>query len=639
MNGKHKNKKQRGSAMLVTFAVTSLLAVGAVSYIGSATQVIRVSTRQTYDIQTTHLCESGVQSVLRNLWRPFKINQTFTEMESACSGASVESPRSTSGGEFDGIGRYSAGVISFYQPDGDSYTRIAVVRSVGWLDLNNNDQLDAEEPQKVVDVTARYALARSQVFDYTYFVNNYGWMDGFNPNDLIVNGDMRANGNFNFLNGSPTINGSVYAANNDKLSPPAAGLINAAPLKWANNTALTNQAASNSNNANNEWRWRQAYDPAIHGARGSATYEQWRDYIFDSDGAITNDKASGAVLGDSTGTKSWTRTSTGTAGTTTTLDGNPTDEVIMPDLSNLNYYIALSQQYVDNKPTYGDGVANPGYNQGAYVEVWDQTLNSGAGAYKRISTNGVVTGSASLIGTVSKPIKIHGPVTFTQDAVIKGYVSGQGTIYTGRNTHIVGSIRYVDPPDFRRTGGRNTIDQVDAYNEKKSFLGLAARGSVIMGNPQSFTASYPLQYMTPPFTKGRYDENGNWIPPFDANQVDSTGFKRYQSVMGNAYLNSIAEGVNQIDAILYTNFVGGGNIGVGGGGCIFNGSIISKDEAMVVFSLPMRMNYDTRIRERSLTKTPLIDLQLPRSPVMLRSTWQDRGFIFGSYYQGGGDMQ
>jgi len=40
------------------------------------------------------------------------------------------------------------------------------------------------------------------------------------------------------------------------------------------------------------------------------------------------------------------------------------------------------------------------------------------------------------------------------------------------------------------------------------------------------------------------------------------------------------------------------------------------------------MNYDSRIREREITQTPLIDLQLPRSPVMLRSTWQDRGFLF-----------
>ncbi|HTQ08930.1 MAG TPA: hypothetical protein VMI31_02550, partial [Fimbriimonadaceae bacterium] len=194
----------------------------------------------------------------------------------------------------------------------------------------------------------------------------------------------------------------------------------------------------------------------------------------------------------------------------------------------------------------------------------------------------------------------------------------------GRNVHIVGSIIYKNPPNFEGTN-QTTIDN---SNEKADILALAARGSVMMGDPSTFGNPYPLAYMTPPFTHGRYDENGNWIPPFNATAIDSTGFPEYESVMGNAYLHSIASPVNQIDAVVYTNFLGGGNIGTGGAGVQFNGSIISKDEAMVVWSLPMVMNYDSRIREREISKTPLIDIDLPRSPVMLRSTWQDRGFLF-----------
>ena len=136
--------------------------------------------------------------------------------------------------------------------------------------------------------------------------------------------------------------------------------------------------------------------------------------------------------------------------------------------------------------------------------------------------------------------------------------------------------------------------------------------------------------MTPPFTHGRYDENGNWIPPYDATQTDTTGFKKYQSVLGDTYIHSIASAVNQMDAIIYSNFCGGGDIGTGGSGVQMNGSIITKDEAMVVFSLPMYMNYDSRIKEKALTNKPLIDVNLPRSPVMLRSTWQDRGFSYGT---------
>ena len=49
---------------------------------------------------------------------------------------------------------------------------------------------------------------------------------------------------------------------------------------------------------------------------------------------------------------------------------------------------------------------------------------------------------------------------------------------------------------------------------------------------------------------------------------------------------------------------------------------------MVVWSLPMRENYDMRIRERSLNQTPLIDINLPRSPTLVQDSWEDRGFTY-----------
>ncbi|MCB8932849.1 MAG: hypothetical protein M9921_03455 [Fimbriimonadaceae bacterium] len=604
---RHPRNKRRGAALATTFLVMTLLAVATSSYIGSATTSVRLSKKMTTEAQTTHLCEAGIQSVLRDLWRPFKVTQTFTQMEAACTGASEGSPMVAVASDIPGVGRFAAGVVSFTNP-GDPYRRQVVVRSVGWLDLNNNGQLDAGEPRKTVDAGTEFQLSRSQVFDYVYFVNNYGWMDGFQPTWLTVNGDMRANGNFSILNGSPTINGSLVAANNDKLIPGAAGVVNTPPVKWSDSTYQANAASQ-------QW-WRQAYNPAVHGAKGSSTYEQWRDFIFESDGTIVNNRISGAAIMDATGKRAWQRPNTGAA-TTTMLDVSPTEEVVMPDLSDLEYYQNISTNYVDSKATYGDGSANPFAGQGAWVKVW----NTSTSTYDTVTSAGNLDGSAVLVGTSAHPVLIHGPVTFTQDCVIKGYVQGQGTIYAGRNVHVVGSVRYKTPPDFRGSD----MQAIDNANEKKDMLALAARGSVMMGNPNSFGNPYPLAYMTPPFTKPRLDDYGNVIPAFNALQIDASGKPRYKSVIPDATMNSIAEGVNQIDAVLYTNFVGGGNIGTGGGGVKFNGTLISKDEAMVVFSIPMEMNYDSRIRERTLTAQPLIDLALPRSPVLLRSTWHDRG--------------
>lgn len=619
MKGLNRKKNSKGAALVPVLGVLMLLSIAAGSFISSTSTTMKVALRQTQEIQTTHIAEAGVQLLTRNLWRNFKSTQAFADMETACSGASIGNPKAALSGTIPNVGAYAASVIAFTQPSGDTYTRYVTVRAVGWLDRDGDGALDAGEPRKTVDVMGRFQLQRSPVFDYTYFVNNYGWMDGFHQNDLIINGDMRANGNFNFLNGLPTVNGSVYACSNDKLTPAAAGLVNTGPVKWTDSTYATAAAS--------DPRMRQAYNSTIFGAQGTSQFEDNRDFVFESTADIVNNRTFGALLGDATGLKGWTRTSENGTLTTSTLDTRPTEEIVMPDLSDLSRYTTLSQTWVDSKATFGDGTANPNYGVGAKVEVWDQTLNSGAGAYKRLDTGGVVTGSAALIGTSAHPIKIHGPVTFTQDAVIKGYVSGQGTVYTGRNVHIVGSIRYSTGPDFR--GSNPTA--IDNANEKKDILGLAARGSVIMGNTSQFTDSYPLYYMKPPFTHGRYDDLGNWIPAYDATQTDSTGKKRYQSVLGDTYINSVSESVNTIDAILYTNFVGGGNIGTGGGGVQFNGTIISKDEAMVVFSMPMKMNYDNRIRERASNQKPLIDIDLPRSPTLFRSTWQDRGFGTGGY--------
>jgi hypothetical protein len=612
-NRKKSNRLRRGSALVTSFGLMALVAVATVSYVSSATQTVRQAHRQSLDVQTSHLCEAGVQMAMRRLWRQFKIDQTFADIDSSCSGASAGNPQIPQAGEIDSVGQFASGVISVTEPAGDPFTRIVVIRSVGWIDLNGNGVLDPDEPQKIVDVSAAYQLSRSQVFDYTYFVNNYGWMYGFQPSWLIINGDMRANGDMEFKDGMPTVNGSIYAAHNTKLTPGAAGLVNDGPVKWANSNYRTSSHA----------RMRPGYSSSIHGERGSEEYETWRDFIFDSEGSIVNNRAAGAVIADANGYRSWTRTSMGASPNFEILDTQQTEELVMPDLNDLGHYINLSQNFVDMKERYEDNSPNPHFGEGAWVKIYDPTATPPG--YREITENGVLTGSAMLVGTSGHPILVHGPVTVTQDVVIKGFVQGQGTLYAGRNVHIVGSVRYKHAPDFL---GANMLN-MDRQNEKKDMLALAARGSVIMGNPVSFSNPYPLKYMTPPFTKGRYDEHGNWIAPYNANQVDYTGKKRYMSTFTNAQMNAVAEGINQVDAILYTNFVGGGNIGTGGGGVQFNGTLICKDEAMVVYSLPMQMNYDNRIRERAVSQAPLIDLQLPRSPVLLRSSWKDRGFHFG----------
>ena len=61
-----------------------------------------------------------------------------------------------------------------------------------------------------------FGVDRSKVFDYAYFVNNYGWFEG---STITANGAVRANGDMS-LSQSPKVNGDVFAARNDELNVP-----------------------------------------------------------------------------------------------------------------------------------------------------------------------------------------------------------------------------------------------------------------------------------------------------------------------------------------------------------------------------------------------------------------------------------
>jgi len=221
---RHKLRRTRGSTLVTTLIMGGLATITGVAYLDIATQDMRTAAARMREVTAQNLADGGLQAIMQDIWRQFRIAQRFDAIHSALNGASPTSPRWIRNGTFAGVGNYTAAVIGYEQPD--SYTRRITVRSVGWVDRNNNGQLDAHEPRQVIEQTFDLALTRSAVFDYAYFVNNYGWMYGFSNEQLVMNGDARSNGDFEFRYGSggpPVINGSIYASPNEKLSPRAEG--------------------------------------------------------------------------------------------------------------------------------------------------------------------------------------------------------------------------------------------------------------------------------------------------------------------------------------------------------------------------------------------------------------------------------
>ena len=331
-------RRKQGTTLLATTMLMSLLSVAGLTYLSSASNVMKTAKCKALDVQMTQLCDAGVQTLLRTYWRDFRDSQAFDEMASDLAGASISHPKAVTSGSLPGAGNFSVGVISYSQPAGDVYSRVVTVRAVGYIDRNSNGSLDSNEPAKIVDVKVTFQLQRSQVFDYVYFVNNFGWMDGFGPSDLTMNGDLRANGDFSFTNGSPTVNGTVIATQNEKLSTGVSGNVIGSPVKWSNSTYATYQSSSNSFVS----RMRQSYDAATHGAKTSTGYKSWQDIVFDTNGSIVNNMLDGATLSDSSGSRGWQKATSSSTPTYNALDPAPSQEVVMPDLGDIADYQAAS---------------------------------------------------------------------------------------------------------------------------------------------------------------------------------------------------------------------------------------------------------------------------------------------------------
>lgn len=638
MKNKKRLSKEQGSVLIVSLFCLLLVVSLSVFYIDRSTIAYRQSRQNMEDAQVTAICEAGTQSELWSIWDPFRTTQKFVDMDTNLTGATEASPKSVTTQAVDDVGYFKSEVTEFVKDNNKPYERILTIRSTGWIDRDKNGLQGSHEPSKTTLTRYSITLNRSGVFDYVYFANNHGFATNFSPNSLIMNGDVRSNGDYTFTNGSGTFNGSITATFNDKLTPAAPGKVNQIPGKWS---LSTYEGKRNSET----WgpRMRPGYSASLAGAVGTSDFNRNRDLVFDPTFQLIDGRQFGSYMHDADGIRTWSDTSS-----TTLVDPIPSKELVMPNLidigsssdaANINgSRFARSKAWVNNKATYLDGTANPNFSgasgaqsntvsgspnanyKGAYLDVWNSSTNK----YQRLTTDGVVNSSILITGSSTYPIRIHGPVTIDGDVAIAGTIQGQGTIYAKRNIHIINDLKYKNPPDFR---GSNMVD-IDKATEKKDLVGLAANASIFIGNPTEYS-DFAIDLMTPPKTKSRIDEQGNLIPAFNAFEIDSYGRQRYRSLLeysNSSGWNNAKGDVNQIDAVMFANRYLGGEVGNSGGGCITNGSQISKERGISFRSTPAVMNYDNRLREREVPETPLIDIDLPRSPRFKKLMYQDLGF-------------
>jgi len=534
----------------------------------------------------------------------------------------------------DGIRVYIAVGDSPEHANGKSYAYLPLVATGEYV------YPDGLRATATVQEFVCFATGQSQVFNYAYFVNNYGWMSG---SGITINGDMRANGNVS-LSGS-VVNGFIYAAVNDELGVDGAVSLSSSP-KIYSQTYYRQKAGTSARPDRGDYDIEGAFD-----APSGSSY-------------TTIQKPSSRSAG--------TLSSSGAA-----IVNEGVDPVAMPFVSELSEYVtyANEQKGTLTAPAYSY-TDSAGANHAVSAKTV-QAHYTGAGPSGDPSL--ADAGALVLIGTRTNPIKLNGPVVVDSDVIIKGYVSGQGTVYSGRNIHIIGSIQYVDAP----TWGHQDADDAAtaAANDAKDRLGLVAKGNIVLGDssssswhssvdsyinggsssvvekyacdasdadigyPSTFQGSYTAKeyvagagsdgsgyfdkvrvttvglgtYHTETVTE-RVRSGYYWktvtkqvqVEDTETRLVNSPDRRYYETVCDDKILSSLKDsGIGRVDAVLYNNHGIFGTIGSGSSAFQLNGAIVCRDEGLIATAgNGINFNWDFRLMESPDPET----LGLPVGP-------------------------
>lgn len=344
------------------------------------------------------------------------------------------------------------------------------------------------------------AAIRSAVFNNAYFVNNYGWMNG---SSIVLNGDMRANGDIS-VTGS-VVNGRIYSAPNPEVG--AAGEISFAPVSTVVGYDRWGRAKL-SYTYPQVWGREKYYENVSSYARPtSPPHESFKsiwnggfsapdsDITLDMDALSNPNKPGHAYVCEAS------------AG------------IAMPYISDLSDYKEFAQQlhskggntasatlkycpYVPDSDAVVD-TANPqtitvsNYTQDDNLSTkWGNEMVASAEAGPSGDLNQGDRGAVVLVGTYDHPIEIDGPVIIASDVVIMGYITGQGTIYSGRNVHIVGDLTYKNPPSW--THPDSNPESTRDVNQERDLVSLMAKGCVVVGDcTDSDWKNAMAQYIAP----------------------------------------------------------------------------------------------------------------------------------------------
>ena len=181
-------RTEHGSILVAVLFMVVLVAAFCLSSILMSQADSRQADFLVHRTQALYVAQAGVEDLVRelsNMRSASPIDDPFVWYNSLADKTLRDGTWLTK----DGVsaGQYDVSVSQVNTVD--TSTRDLVVQATGWVP--SRDHVQAVE--RTIDAVIRVSVGRSEVFDYVYFINNWGWYYG---NTIIANGNVRGNGQF-----------------------------------------------------------------------------------------------------------------------------------------------------------------------------------------------------------------------------------------------------------------------------------------------------------------------------------------------------------------------------------------------------------------------------------------------------------
>jgi Tfp pilus assembly protein PilX len=447
---------QKGSALLVTLSILVLLSFLGISSVITSDIDMGISGNEKRSKQAFYVAEAGLERAVADYISTNFGDENISPMVDLFSW--IENQAGVHVYDSVALGNncnYSVQITSVNNPGASEpfiECRDVNVRSVG--------QYGNSAESATLLATVRVGIMPSGVFDYSYFINHFGWFAGFPSGGARANGNVRANGHFDVLSGYFTCNG------NPQYNP------------FTGNMSSTGGVSAG------------GYVFPLDGSRyqGMAQYAENRHSYAGVDNSVWDPAVVDMPnLNDPTD-----------------ADGDDNVQELNP------YYEQLARGEL------GGDAGRVGIDDNGDGELQDSEVLF-EGAWGDIDSE---NGNVVLTGSSSKPIIVDGPVVVTGDLVVKGTVKGQGAFYVGRNTYMAGTVRYSDPPSARPTYNygvetpeeyQNRVNNWVDANRDKDLVSFQTRENVVLGD---HTEYYWRKYIT---------NSGGWLRDYRNDGSEDVG--------------------------------------------------------------------------------------------------------------------